>query len=111
MFREMWHRPQDATRQGRDATIAQVIESIDRTAPQTKARLAADVGISEQYLSELLQELKADDIVRKAYVVDDASLYAHADSLSALAGRNLVLDNETLVWRCRAGAWLGSTIR
>ncbi|TMT81543.1 PhoU family transcriptional regulator [Haloterrigena sp. H1] len=93
MFREMWHRPQDATRQGRDATIAQVIESIDRTAPETKARLAADVGISEQYLSELLQELKADDIVRKAYVVDNTSLYANADALSPLDADSVT--NET----------------
>ncbi len=88
MSREMWHRPRDAIRQGRDATLAQVVEAIDRTAPETKARLAAEVGISEQYLSELLQELKRDDVVRKAYVVDDAAVYANADTVSPLhAGR------------------------
>ncbi len=80
----MWHRPRDAIRQGRDATLAQVVESIDYTAPETKERLAADVGISEQYLSELLQELKTDGVVRKAYVVDDTALYANANTVSPL---------------------------
>jgi DNA-binding Lrp family transcriptional regulator len=84
MSRRRWHRPRDATRQGRDATLAQIIEAIDRTAPETKGRLADEVGISEQYLSELLQELKRDDVVRKAYVVDDDAVYASADSVSRL---------------------------
>jgi DNA-binding Lrp family transcriptional regulator len=79
-----WQRPLAASQQGRDATRAQIIEAIDRTAPRTKADLAATVGISEQYLSELLQELKADGIVRKAYVVDDATVYADATGLSRL---------------------------
>jgi len=74
------------SQQGRDATRAQVIEAIDRTAPRTKADLATTVGISEQYLSELLQELKADGVVRKAYVVDDATVYADATGLSRLHG-------------------------
>jgi len=72
------------SQQGRDATRAQVIEAIDRTAPRTKADLATTVGISEQYLSELLQELKADGVVRKAYVVDDATVYADATGVSRL---------------------------
>lgn len=69
---------------GRDATRAQVIEAIDRTAPETKAELAETVGISEQYLSELLQELKGEDVVRKGYVVDDAELYASSGEISKL---------------------------
>jgi len=84
MSRRMWHRPRDAARQGRDATLAAVIEAIDRTAPDTKTRLADEVGISEQYLSELLQELKSDDIVRKAYVIDDERIYSSAEFLSRL---------------------------
>ncbi|MFB6296882.1 MAG: PhoU family transcriptional regulator [Salinirussus sp.] len=79
-----WHRPRDASRQGKEATLAQVIEAIDQTAPRTKARIAEEVGISEQYLSDLLQELKADDIVRKAYVVDDSAVYEAADRVSRL---------------------------
>jgi phosphate transport system protein len=81
-----WHRPRDATREGRDATLAQVIEAVDRTAPRTKAQLAETVGVSEQYLSDLLQELKADDVVRKAYVVDDEAVYETAESVSRLVG-------------------------
>jgi DNA-binding Lrp family transcriptional regulator len=81
-----WHRPRDATRQGRDATLAQVIEAVDRTAPRTKTRIAEEVGISEQYLSDLVQELKGEDIVRKAYVVDDAAVYEAADEVSTLVG-------------------------
>lgn len=81
-----WHSPHDGTQQGRDATLAQVIEAIDRTAPRTKARIAEEVGISEEYLSDLLQELKTDDIVRKAYVIDDAAVYEAADTVSHLSG-------------------------
>lgn len=84
MSRRTWHRPRDAARQGRDATLAHVIETIDRTAPDTKTRLAKEVGISEQYLSELLQELKSDEIVRKAYVVDDERIYRSAGYVSRL---------------------------
>jgi DNA-binding Lrp family transcriptional regulator len=80
----MWHWSRDATRQGREATLAQVIEAIDRSAPETKSRLADEVGISEQYLSELLQELKRKDVVRKAYVVDDDAVYDNAESVSYL---------------------------
>ncbi|GAB3691290.1 hypothetical protein GCM10028857_28480 [Salinarchaeum chitinilyticum] len=82
MSRQTWHRPRDATTQGRDATLAQVIETVDRTAPSTKAELAEAVGISEQYCSELLQELKREAVVRKAYVVDDAAVYATAGGVS-----------------------------
>jgi len=71
---------------GREATRVQVVEAIDRTAPQTKSELAQTVGISEQYLSELLQELKAEGAVRKGYVIDDDALYASADHVSKLSG-------------------------
>ncbi|ERG97251.1 MAG: hypothetical protein J07HQW2_03737, partial [Haloquadratum walsbyi J07HQW2] len=79
-----WRRPHDTARQGRDATLAQVIDTIDQTAPPTKTALADRVGISEQYLSELLQDLKTDDIVRKAYVVDNKCVYESADVVSRL---------------------------
>jgi DNA-binding IscR family transcriptional regulator len=72
MSRRTWQRPLEAG--GRDATRAQVVEAIDRTAPETKAELAQTVGISEQYLSELLQELKDEDVVQKGYIVNDAAL-------------------------------------
>ena len=86
MFRHNWFGPRDEARQGREATLAQVIEAIDRTAPPTKPRLAEEAGISEQYLSEILQELKRDDIVRKAYVVDDEAIYEAAENVSTLLG-------------------------
>lgn len=95
MSRRTWYRPRDAARQGRDATLAQVIEAIDRTAPSTKSRLAEDVGISEQYLSELLQELKGEDIVRKAYVVDDDRLYGSARYISGLTSPIASASNGT----------------
>jgi DNA-binding Lrp family transcriptional regulator len=63
-----------------------VVEAIDRTAPETKRELAEVVGISEQYLSELLQSLKAEDVVRKGYVVNDAAVYADTTSISRLQG-------------------------
>jgi len=79
-----WQRPLGAD--GRDATRAQIIEAIDRTAPETKEELAKTVGISEQYLSELLQELKGEGIVRKSYAVDDAALYDSSEHVSKLHG-------------------------
>lgn len=82
MFQRTWQRPLGTG--GRDATRAQVIEAIDRTAPKTKVELAQTVGISEQYLSELLQELKAENVVRKSYVVDDQALYDSATDVSRL---------------------------
>ena len=84
MSRQSWRRPQDARPNGRDATAAEVIEAIDRMAPRTKADIAERVGISEQYLSEILQELKTDEIVRKAYVVDDTAVYERAEDVSPL---------------------------
>ncbi|ELY63241.1 hypothetical protein [Natrinema versiforme] len=84
MSRQTWQRPLGAG--GRDATRVHIVEAIDRTAPETKAELARTVDISEQYLSELLQELKAADIVRKGYVVDDAALYDNSRHISKLYG-------------------------
>lgn len=86
MSRRTWQRPLGAG--GRDATRAQVVEAIDRTAPETKSELAQTVGISEQYLSELLQELKNGGVVRKSYVVDDAALYDSSGLVSNLHGEN-----------------------
>ncbi|PSP90893.1 PhoU family transcriptional regulator [Halobacteriales archaeon QS_4_66_20] len=98
MSRRTWQRPLGAG--GRDATRAQVVEAIDRTAPETKEELARTVGISEQYLSELLQELKGDGVVRKGYVVDDAALYESSGHISKLydsdhAVGEIVSDGET----------------
>jgi predicted ArsR family transcriptional regulator len=84
MVGHTWQRPLASGHQGREATRAQVVEAIDRTAPQTKQELAGAVGISEQYLSELLQDLKTDGVVRKGYVVDDARLYDSAAHISNL---------------------------
>jgi phosphate uptake regulator len=84
MSKRRWHRPPDVAPQGREATVARIIEAIDDTAPATKAHLAAEVGISEQYLSELLQDLKRDDVVRKGYVVEDDAVYDYAGSVSPL---------------------------
>jgi phosphate transport system protein len=86
MSRPAWHRPQNVARQGRAATRAQIIETIDRTAPETKSILADEIGISEQYLSEHLQELKRQGLIRKAYVVDEDAVYANAGSISGLGG-------------------------
>ncbi|KOX91439.1 PhoU family transcriptional regulator [Haloarcula rubripromontorii] len=88
MSRQLWQRPLAATQQGRDATRAQIIEVIDRSAPETKSELATAVGISEQYCSELLQSLKADGVVQKGYVVDDTALYDNATGISRLHGED-----------------------
>jgi DNA-binding Lrp family transcriptional regulator len=93
MSRQTWQRPLKAG--GRDATRAQVVEAIDRNAPETKAELAQTVGISKQYLSELLQELKADDVVTKGYIVDDAALYDGSQQISNLYGGESDIAGET----------------
>jgi phosphate transport system protein len=79
-----WQRPLAPANGGRKATRAAVVEAIDRTAPETKAALAEQIDISEQYLSEILRSLKADGIVRKAYTVDDSALYDNAGTVSPL---------------------------
>lgn len=84
MSRRTWQSTQRAG--GRDATRAKVVEAIDRHTPDTKAELAQTVGISKQYLSELLQELKDDDVVHKGYVIDNSSLYDGSKQISKLYG-------------------------
>ncbi|MFB6174027.1 MAG: PhoU family transcriptional regulator [Halobacteriales archaeon] len=79
-----WRHPRDVAPQGREATLARIVEAIDRTAPETKERLAGEVGISDNYLSELLQELKREGAVRKAYVIDEDAVYDLAASVSPL---------------------------
>jgi phosphate transport system protein len=71
---------------GRDTTLAEVIETIDQTAPETKAELAETMGLSEHYTSELLQELKNADAIRKGYVVDRQAVFDAAPSVSKLTG-------------------------
>lgn len=80
-----WYGAQETSRSGREATIARVIETVDLVTPETKSELATAMGISEQYLSELLRELKADDIVTKGYVVDEDALYENVETVSSLA--------------------------
>jgi phosphate transport system protein len=84
MFRTTWPRARDSSRHGREATLAQIIETIDLTAPATKSDLAGEVDISEQYLSELLQELKRDGIVRKGYIIDEDALQSDVEMVSQL---------------------------
>lgn len=68
----------------RERTLATVIEAIDTDAPATKAELAEAVGLSPNYLSEVLQELKSKGMVRKAYVVDDSAIFSHVEDVSNL---------------------------
>jgi DNA-binding transcriptional regulator LsrR (DeoR family) len=60
------------------------VETVDRVEPETKAELAQEVGISQQYLSELLQELKATGVIQKSYVVDNEALYDASEAISKL---------------------------
>jgi hypothetical protein len=85
MSRMTWYGAQETSRSGREATIARVIETVDLVTPETKSELATAMGISEQYLSELLRELKGDDIVKKGYVVDEDALYENIETVSSLA--------------------------
>lgn len=88
MSRPSWNTVPSVDRNARRMTVAHLIETIDQAAPETKAELAELVGLSEQYLSELLQELKRDGIVTKSYVINDAALYANIEQVSGLS------DNE-----------------
>lgn len=82
MSRPRWHHSWENAAHGRSATLIQIIEVIDKQSPETKDALAEEVGISDQYLSELLQELKSEGLVRKAYVVDQDAVYGKAESIS-----------------------------
>jgi len=79
---------------GREATIAQVIETIDETAPETKAELAAQLDLSTQYLSEIFQELKADGVITKSYVVEEKAVYDAIDDISNLYTQGSSTANE-----------------
>jgi DNA-binding Lrp family transcriptional regulator len=85
MSRTTWNGVRVTSRRDREATIARIVETIDAVAPETKRELAAEVGLSEQYLSELLEELKRDGVVTKGYVVDEAALYDSVETVSRLA--------------------------
>jgi phosphate uptake regulator len=84
MSRGTWQQQRPSRQQGRAATKATVVEAIDETVPKTKQELAETVGISKQYLSELLQELKTEEMVTKGYVVNDQALYDSAGAISNL---------------------------
>jgi phosphate uptake regulator len=71
-------------RRDRQATLAHVIETVERHAPETKAEIAGALDLSEHYLSELLGELKSEGIVSKGYVVDREAVYESAASISEL---------------------------
>lgn len=95
MSRRTWQRSLAGGQQGRSATQAQIVETVDRINPETKAELAQGVGISKQYLSELLRELKASGVVQKSYVVDDEALYDSADDISKLGSAENGTDDRT----------------
>jgi DNA-binding Lrp family transcriptional regulator len=84
MDRKSWHNQTVSKHTGRERTVVQLIETIDRCAPETKKELAEEVDISEQYLSELLQDLKRDGIIKKSYVVDEAQIYSNVETISPL---------------------------
>jgi len=79
-----WYGTTDRSLRGRGATMTQVIQAIEWSAPATKDALADEVEISTQYLSELLQELKANGLVRKAYVVDRDAVYANTEVVTPM---------------------------
>lgn len=80
-----WNHPKASRPHGRNGTLARVIEAVEETAPETKSELAEELGLSQHYLSELLQELKAEGVVRKAYVVDEDAVYDAAPSITGFA--------------------------
>jgi phosphate uptake regulator len=88
-------RPIDGSGHGRDATLAQVIEVVDESTPETKSELAGQMGLSAHYLSELLQELKRHDVVSKGYVVDRQAVYEAAPEISNL-GNSGATDGDLL---------------
>ena len=80
----MWYNQPQSNRNGREATVSRLIETIDRCSPETKEELAEEADISEQYLSDLLQDLKRDGIVQKSYVIDESQVYANVGAVSQL---------------------------
>ncbi|QFU84832.1 PhoU family transcriptional regulator [Natronorubrum aibiense] len=85
------------SRHGREATLAQIVEAIDRTALETKSALADDLDLSEHYVSELLQELKGRDLVKKAYVVDQERLFEEAPAVSSLYGTDTTENGQIIL--------------
>lgn len=84
MVRRTWDARMATPRRDREATLAQVIETIDRRAPETKAEIADALDLSEHYLSDLVGELKSEGLVSKGYVVDREAVYESAASVSQL---------------------------
>jgi phosphate uptake regulator len=74
------------SRRDREVTLAEVIETVERHAPETKAEIAETLDLSEHYLSELLGELKSAGVVSKGYVVDREAVYESAAEVSELHG-------------------------
>jgi phosphate transport system protein len=68
----------------RERTLVQIIEAIDEHAPETKSELGEAVGLSDNYLSELLRDLKSHDLITKAYVVNQDAVFDAAQSLSVV---------------------------
>jgi len=75
--------PPDRISRGREATIADVIETIETEHPETKEQLAALVGLSPNYLTEVLRELEDREMITKAYVVNNEAVFASAGDVSA----------------------------
>lgn len=75
--------PPGRTGRGREATIAEVIETIETERPETKEELADLVGLSPNYLTEVLRELKDQGMIKKAYVVNDEAVFARIRDVSA----------------------------
>lgn len=70
------------TRTKRERTLIEIIEAIDEHAPETKTQLGDVVGLSDNYLSELLRDLKNNGLITKAYVVNEDAVFDAAQSLS-----------------------------
>lgn len=68
----------------RERTLVEIIEAIDEHAPETKSELGNTVGLSDNYLSELLRDLKTNGLITKAYVVNEDAVFEAAHSLSVV---------------------------
>ena len=79
---------------GREATIAQVIETIDETAPETKEELATHLDLSTHYLSEIFQELKSEGVITKSYVVDERAVYDAIHDISNVYNQESTTENK-----------------
>jgi DNA-binding Lrp family transcriptional regulator len=84
MVKTRWYHSGASRQNRREMTTVQIIEAIEWTAPETKQELAEAVGISEQYLSEILRELKSRGVVTKSYVIDPQRLYDNLELVSSI---------------------------